>query len=364
MPAHRPTRLGSNILLALGTVTLAQVLAPAAAQAQCNSSSNPTPPSPVVANFSNQTFGNNPPGAIQRCITWPRGCNGANGSSGESGSPGSPGQPGAQISSTNSGLTIIGGLPMDRTDSFGAPILSRGGDGGAGGESGYVVITIHWRRWRRRWRWRRFDGQFRRHFRARIRSPVWRRSGSSRLPSGARAATGGINDPNGIFEKIAGNGGAGGVRWLGDARRQWCHRRAYQAVRRRGRTGGPAALAPIHPQRHCSTRPRAAPAVTVGLGGTASLQWLSGTVQTTGFGLRATAVGGVGGNGGIAEMVLLSDPHGGNGGAGGNGGTAGVLLSGGAITVNQIPTSERGHGDPCRCKWRRWRCWRSGRHWS
>ena len=29
-----------------------------------------------------------------------------------------------------------------------------------------------------------------------------------------------------------------------------------------------------------------------GTGGTASLQWLSGTVQSTGFGLRATAVGG------------------------------------------------------------------------
>ena len=31
VPAHRPTRLGSNILLALGTVTLAQVLAATAA---------------------------------------------------------------------------------------------------------------------------------------------------------------------------------------------------------------------------------------------------------------------------------------------------------------------------------------------
>ena len=52
VPAYRPTRLGSNVLLALGTLTLAQVMAPAAAQAQCNSSSNPPPPSPVVANFA------------------------------------------------------------------------------------------------------------------------------------------------------------------------------------------------------------------------------------------------------------------------------------------------------------------------
>ena len=32
VPAHRPTRLGSNVLLALGTLTLAQVMAPTAAQ--------------------------------------------------------------------------------------------------------------------------------------------------------------------------------------------------------------------------------------------------------------------------------------------------------------------------------------------
>src|SRR3954470_13346049 len=61
VPAHRPTQLHAKILLALGTVTLAQVMAPAAAQAQCNSSINPAPPAPVVANFFNQSFGNNPP---------------------------------------------------------------------------------------------------------------------------------------------------------------------------------------------------------------------------------------------------------------------------------------------------------------
>ena len=33
VPAYRPTRLGSNILLALGTVTLAQVWAPGVAGA-------------------------------------------------------------------------------------------------------------------------------------------------------------------------------------------------------------------------------------------------------------------------------------------------------------------------------------------
>ena len=51
VPAYRPTRLGSNILLALGTMTLAQVMVPAEAHAQCNSNSKP-PVSPVVANFN------------------------------------------------------------------------------------------------------------------------------------------------------------------------------------------------------------------------------------------------------------------------------------------------------------------------
>src|SRR4051812_30650198 len=92
LPAHRPTRLGSNILLALGTVTLAQVMAPAAAQAQCNSSINPAPPPPLVANFFNQTFGQTPPLVPYNLESAGLGgCNGANGGHGESGFPGKPG---------------------------------------------------------------------------------------------------------------------------------------------------------------------------------------------------------------------------------------------------------------------------------
>lgn len=132
----RSTRLGSNILLALGTMTLAGVMAPDAAQAQCNSSINPAPPSPVVANFSNKTFGNNPPLVPYNVTSFGLvGCNGADGGSGESGQPGSPGQPGAQISSTNSALTIIGGFSAQTgSDTFGAPIVSFGGNGGTGGQ--------------------------------------------------------------------------------------------------------------------------------------------------------------------------------------------------------------------------------------
>ena len=70
VPADRPTRLGSNILLTLGTMTLAQIMAPTAAQAQCNSNSNPAPPSPVVANFSPSPELRQH-ATVQRCIIWP-----------------------------------------------------------------------------------------------------------------------------------------------------------------------------------------------------------------------------------------------------------------------------------------------------
>src|SRR3954466_5945093 len=99
VPAHRPTRLGSNILLALVAVTLAQVMAPSAAKAQCNSSIDPAPPAPVVANFFNRTFGQTPPLVPYNLESAGLGgCNGANGGRGESGLPGKPGQPGGQIS--------------------------------------------------------------------------------------------------------------------------------------------------------------------------------------------------------------------------------------------------------------------------
>ena len=93
VPAYRPTRLGSNILLALGTMTLAQVMVPAEAQAQCNSNSKP--PSPVVANFPPPPSFGNPPSLKPYNVTsfGLVGCSGTNGDHGESGGPGSPGQP-------------------------------------------------------------------------------------------------------------------------------------------------------------------------------------------------------------------------------------------------------------------------------
>jgi hypothetical protein len=139
VPAYRPTRLGSNILLALGIVTLAQVMAPTVAQAQCNSNSNPPPPSPVVSNFPPPPSFGNPPSMKQYNVasTGLVGCNGPDVDGvGEPGIPGSPGQPGGQISSTNKALTIYGGFNPNfpNGESIGAPIISSGGNGGSGGQ--------------------------------------------------------------------------------------------------------------------------------------------------------------------------------------------------------------------------------------
>ena len=148
VPTDRPTRLGSNILLALGTMTLAQVMAPAAAQAQCNSSSNPVRHRrwwPILPLPLPRVFGN-PPSLVPYNVTsfGLAGCKGPDvDGSGEPGIPGSPGQPGAQISSTNSVLTIIGGFNPNfpNGESFGAPIVSLGGAGGAGGQGGQPSLN-------------------------------------------------------------------------------------------------------------------------------------------------------------------------------------------------------------------------------
>jgi hypothetical protein len=331
VPAHRPTHLHAKIFLALGTVTLVQVMAPAVAQAQCNSSSNPSPPSRVVANFFNQSFDNNSPYNVASLGLG--GCNGANGGHGESGEPGSPGQPGGQISSTNSGLTIIGGFAPGgpQTNSFGAPIVSFGGNGGLGGESGFVDndnitggnggtggaggnLTVN------------FAATF-------VRDPITGLATFGLLTNsfGGQGGDGGPNDINGTFERVAGNGGAGGAGGSVTLVASGAIAASSSGAEARS-TGGAGGAGADSSQNFIDTT-TGGDGGAGGTGGAVSLQWLSGTVQTTGFGLRATAVGGAGGNGGIAHGSL--SPTGGDGGAGGNGGTAGVLLSGGAITVNQ-----------------------------
>ena len=116
---------------------------------------------------------------------------------------------------------------------------------------------------------------------------------------GGQGGDGGPNDTNGVGEKFAGDGGAGGsggsvtlvangdIRALAVGAACAVGRRGWRRWRRFNR------------KRLVRTTQGGAGG-NGGTGGTASLQWLSGTVQTTGFGLRATAGGGVGGNGGNA----------------------------------------------------------------
>ncbi len=341
VPAHVHSHLGLNILLVLGTVAVAQVMAPATAHAQCNSISNPTPPPPLVANFSNQSFGNDSPLVPYRVLSAGlSGCDGANGSywEGESGKPGDPGQPGAQISSTNSGLTIIGGFTANgpNTDSFGAPIVSRGGNGGTGGASGYVLydeisggnggaggaggdLTVT------------FGGTF-------VPDPVTglARFGLVTSSFGGKGGDGGPNDIWGTFERVAGDGGAGASGGDVALVASGTIRASSGGAEARSSGGGGGAGADSFTNDLLDTTLGGAGG-NGGTGGAASLQWLSGTVQSFGYGLRATSSGGAGGNGGAAGDPCCSSltPQGGDGGVGGNAGTAGVLLSSGAITVTQ-----------------------------
>src|SRR3982750_1791752 len=107
---RRQSGFPPGLVLALCAWGLAPVVSASAAQAQCNTSSNPSPPSPMQANFSNQSFGINPPLMPYSVISVGiPGCIGSNGGTDESGGNGSPGQPGGQISGINNALTIIGG---------------------------------------------------------------------------------------------------------------------------------------------------------------------------------------------------------------------------------------------------------------
>ncbi|MET0745371.1 MAG: hypothetical protein ABWY78_18515, partial [Microvirga sp.] len=333
------TRPSVMILLALGAVTWAQVMLPGTALAQCSSSSNPMPPNPVIANFSNQSFGNTAPLTPYNVASAGlAGCQGAGGSLGESGGAGSPGQPGAQVSSTNGGLTIIGGFNPNPfgTDRFGAPIVSFGGAGGAGGESGYVSNNqvsgghggaggaggdIN----------AAFAGTF-------VRDPVTGLATFGLVTSsfGGQGGSGGINDPNGTWERVAGNGGAGG----GGGSIALVAKGSIRAIAvgaEARSAGGDGGAGGDSTTSDLVDTTQGGAGGGGGTGGAVSLQWSGGTVQANGIGLHATAIGGNGGNGGKAgdECCSSLTPTGGDAGAGGNGGRSGVLLGGGTITVTQ-----------------------------
>src|SRR4051794_27830128 len=125
------------VLLSLGAC-VGMVVSATAAQAQCSSSANPSPPQPMHADSSNVSFG--PPRYRTFLVfsTGLVGCLGPQAGYDEPGIPGSPGQPGGQISSTNTNVEFVGrGFQVPPFAFFtSAPILSQGGIGGMGGEGG------------------------------------------------------------------------------------------------------------------------------------------------------------------------------------------------------------------------------------
>jgi hypothetical protein len=118
---------------------LAALLVPGLARAQCNSSSNPTPPAaPAQTNFSNQSFGSPPLPAYYLKAQGQNGCAGASNSEDNGpGQDGFPGQPGGSFNSVNTGITVKGGvMPNQFTLPVGAGWDVSGGVGGAGGQGG------------------------------------------------------------------------------------------------------------------------------------------------------------------------------------------------------------------------------------
>ncbi|MGO1080838.1 beta strand repeat-containing protein, partial [Inquilinus sp. CA228] len=340
-----PGRLsGSWIALALGGIAFAQITVPTTAQAQCSSSSNPSPPPVVTANFSNQTFGAPPLKSYGVASLGLAGCIGADGGDDENGFPGSPGQPGGQITGVNKALTLIGGGNLDSNlETFGAIIVSQGGVGGAGGQGGYTGldenrggiggaggaggnIAVS------------FDGTF-------VPDPKTGLAtyGLYVSSAGAEGGRGGDSNDGGIFSKNAGAGGpggAGGSVALTASGSVQAEAFGVSALSSGGSGGNGGNAASIDKADDTN----GGHGGDGGQAGSVSLNWLGGTVTTGQIGLLATADGGIGGAGGDAAFVLLATTSGGNGGAGGNGGTAMLSLSGGEVTVNQDPARQAGAG--------------------
>jgi hypothetical protein len=100
------------VALASAVASLAALLVPVAARAQCNSSANPALPSaPAQTNFSNQSFGAAPLPQYYLGASGQAGCKGADdGSWNGKGQDGFAGQSGGSFNSVNSGITVKGGF--------------------------------------------------------------------------------------------------------------------------------------------------------------------------------------------------------------------------------------------------------------
>ncbi|WP_207538740.1 autotransporter outer membrane beta-barrel domain-containing protein [Sabulicella rubraurantiaca] len=318
----------------LGVCELGYLLWPAAAQAQCNSSSNPSPPPPIQADYSNQSFGTTLPLTPYDVRSLGiGGCDGQAGSDGQDGNPGSPGQAGAQINSTNSGLTIIGGgFPDGGMQTIGANYGSIGGLGGTGGQGGYASnlggqgasggaggnITVQ------------FNGTFVPDAGGSLAT-----YGLVAVSRGGSGGSGGGSASGGIWAKQAGSGGAGGAAGsiAMTASGSLQANNIGVLVQSIGGDGGAGGNASTTDKLDTT---QGANGGAGGSGGGASLQWQSGTVATVDFGLAVSSQGGNGGDGGKAYWNLVT-ASGGNGGVGGNGGQASILLGGGSVTVNLAP---------------------------
>jgi uncharacterized protein YhjY with autotransporter beta-barrel domain len=329
---------GKRCGIVLGAWAAGHVLLPGTAQAQCNTNGNPAPPSPIQSNFSNQTFSATPPQTPYAVVS--RGNFGCNGVDGGGGTPpnGSPGQPGAQITSTNTALTIIGGGNPDAgLQTYGAPVTSIGGFGGSGGQensetgdatgaSGGAggVVTVS------------FDGTF-------VASPTSGPAsfGINVASGGGFGGRGGDSGTAGIYYKIGSPGGTGGAGSAASlvASGSVLASNTGVVVQSYGGTGGNGGDAATVDKLDTTQGGNAGDG---GAAGSASLQWRSGSVTASRAGLQATATGGAGGTGG--EAGWSEGTTGGNGGAGGSGGPASVALGGGTVTVNLDPNYTSGSG--------------------
>jgi len=271
-------------VVALAVASLATLLVPVAARAQCNSSANPAlPAAPAQTNFSNQSFGAAPLPQYYLNASGQSGCKGADdGSWDGKGQDGFAGQSGGSFNSVNSGITVKGGFaPTFISPTMGAGWSVNGGDGGAGGQGGYDD------------------------------------NGSAHTGDGGAGGHGGTvsvqfsgtvgPDSKGVLPEVAldveANGGTGGAGAVSNAQgRQPLY----------GGNGGAG-----------------------GRGGQAALN-ASGNIQFYGVGLRASALGGSGGEGGNSPTPgdLLVEGHGGKGGDGGAGGVATLAYQNGSLTAS------------------------------
>ncbi|WP_429228489.1 hypothetical protein [Inquilinus ginsengisoli] len=272
------------------------------------------------------------------------GCVGPDGGDDENGEDGSPGQAGGQISGTNTALTLIGGgNPDANLATYGAIITSAGGVGGAGGQGGFAGldenrggyggaggaggnIAVG------------FNGTF-------VPDPqtglatyglyVW--SAGNEGGKGGDSSDEGTGSHNGWFGGLGGSGGSVALTASGSVQ---AYTAGVSALSSGGSGGNGGNAASRFPWQLADVI--AGNGGDGGQAGSASLNWLGGTVTTRQFGLLATAEGGAGGDGGDASDSF--SVSGGNAGAGGNGGTASLLLTSGGVTVTLGPFLSAGAG--------------------